>query len=352
MNRFLTQIAFALLLFSFLLLQCDKDGMGDGSVQIPSGKGHDLLSEYNFFEGNLADLVPNELANILPYDLNTPLFSDYASKLRFIYVPDGITIPYASVGTLDLPVGVVLIKHFYYPEGSGQRRLIETRLLIHQSNGWQAETYEWNDSQTDAQRTIIGGTRELTVDVNGTTETFSYLIPNVNQCKNCHAYNGLIEPIGPVVANLNKDYEYADGISNQIDKWVGSGILDGYGSTAVPKWPEVDDLAASLNERARAYLAVNCSSCHRLEGSAANSGLYLEYENNTDSLSLGFLKTPVAAGAGSGGLTYVIDPGNADESILLYRMTSSEVAVRMPEIGRSISHNQGVQLIRDWINAQ
>ena len=60
----------------------------------------------------------------------------------------------------------------------------------------------------------------------------------------------------------------------------------------------------------------------------------------------------MAAGSGSGGLQYVIKPGAADESILLYRMISDQVDERMPEIGRSVSHTEGIQLIRDWINAQ
>ena len=69
-------------------------------------------------------------------------------------------------------------------------------------------------------------------------------------------------------------------------------------------------------------------------------------------MSLGYWKTPVAAGSGSGGLQYVIKPGSADESILLFRMISDEVDERMPEIGRSLSHDAGIQLIRDWIDSQ
>jgi uncharacterized repeat protein (TIGR03806 family) len=336
----------------FLLQQCGKDNDPDNtSVRIPSGKGFDLLSEYNFFEGDLYDLIPNSEAGVLPYDLNMPLFSDYASKKRFIYVPRGSIISFDTSSTLVLPLGSVLIKHFYYPNASGIDNYIETRLLIHQSNGWQAETYEWNTAQTEAVRTIVGGTRNLNVEINGQMRSINYLIPNQNQCKNCHAYNGKIEPIGPVIQNLNKPYDYATGMENQIDKWISSGILSSPSTSIVPSWPEIDDLSSSLNSRARAYLATNCASCHRLEGSAANSGLYLEYSNN-DSASVGFFKSPVAAGAGSGGLTYVIKPGHADESILLFRMISDQVNARMPEIGRSIAHEEGIALIRDWIDSQ
>ena len=310
-----------------------------------------MLSEYNFFEGDLRDLIPNRESGVLPYDLNMPFFSDYALKKHFVYVPPGNAAAFDTTNVLDLPTGSVLIKHFYYDNVNGAEKYMETRLLINQSDGWQAETYEWNAAQTDAKRTVLGGTRNITAVVNGQTENFNYLIPNVNQCKNCHANGSDMEPIGPMVHNLNKPYDYSDGTENQLDKWIAGGLLESPSFGNIPAFPQMDDATASLHVKARAYLAVNCSSCHRLSGSASNSGLYLEYENE-DSLSLGYFKTPTAAGSGSGGLQYVIDPGDADASILLYRMISDEVDERMPEIGRDLSHTQGIELIRDWINAQ
>ncbi len=335
-------------LFTAVIVQSCGGGNGEvapAELNIPAGTAHQLLSAYNFFVGDMADLNPNTEAGVLPYDLNNPLFSDYASKKRFIYVPNGSQIDYSESNTLDLPTGSVLIKHFYYE----QDEYIETRLLIKKSNGWQPETYIWNDDLSDATRTVIGGTQELSVDINGQEIVFNYKIPNQNECKNCHAFNGDIKPIGPKVANLNKNYSYSSGSMNQIDKWVSEGILSAPNGT-VPSWPSVSDISAPLADRAKAYLDSNCSSCHRREGSAANSGLYLEFDNH-DEFSSGIYKTPVAAGDGSGGLKYVIHPGKADESILWYRMNSSKVEVRMPELGRELIHTEGVSLIRDWINS-
>ena len=305
------------------MLHCNKEEEPvipvDVMVSIPNGDGYDVLSAYNFFIGDLAELNPNASAGVIPYDLNMPLFSDYASKRRFLYVPKDKTIPFDTSSVLSLPIGAVLIKHFYYTDVNGQEDYVETRLLIRKENGWQPEIYEWNDDQTEANRTVIGGTRVLSVLANEEAVTFNYLIPNQNQCKNCHAFNGEIDIIGPNIHNLNKLYTYADGSENQLDRWISLGVLESPTIMNIPQWPNIDDFSSSLDDRARAYLAVNCSSCHRLEGSAANSGLYLEYDNTMDSLNLGFWKTPVAAGDGSGGLTYVIHPGKADQSILLYR---------------------------------
>lgn len=349
----LSRLALFILLI-ITLSQCgDSDVVidSDPSVIIPVDKGFDRLSEYNFFVGDISNVEPNNGNGVVPYDLNATLFSDYALKKRFIYIPDGSIIPFDTSSVLTIPTGSVLIKHFYYELEDGRLDYVETRLLIKRSDSWQPEIYEWNDEQTDAFRTIVGGTRSLTVPVDGVSTTFNYLIPNQNQCINCHAYDGEIAPIGPSVHNLNKDYSYNSGLENQIDHWVSRGIMEAPLLLNIPHYPQIDDLSASLDDRARAYLAVNCSSCHRREGSAANSGLYLEYENTIDSLSLGFWKTPVAAGEGSGGLTYVIHPGQGDQSILLYRMIADEVDERMPEIGRELLDQEGIDLIRDWIDS-
>ena len=347
----LTIIIIVLFTSCLFLVQCQKEEIViTPAINFPAGDGFELLSEYNFFKGKLSDLEPNIEAGVMPYDLIMPLFSDYALKKRFIYVPEGGSIPFDTSAVLKLPIGSILIKHFYFKNIDGSDQYIETRLMIRKIDGWFPEIYKWDEDHSDARRTIIGGIVNITADINGKNVMFPYSIPNQNQCKNCHAFNGKIIPIGPTIHNLNRDYEYASGKANQLSKWESVGILEKIPSANIPKWTTLNDENSSLHERARAYLAINCSSCHRREGSAANSGLYLEYDNK-DSLSLGFWKTPIAAGGGSGGFPYVINPGLASESILLYRMKAEAVDERMPEIGRVLLHEEGIDLIRDWIDA-
>ena len=334
----------------FILIGCNSNDYTpiENNVTIPTGTAFNTLSEYNFFKGTLRDLALND--GVIPYDLNMPLFSDYALKKRFVYVPEGNPINFDTENVLDFPEKSVFIKNFYYTE-NGIDNIIETRLLIKKADGWYPETYIWNEDQTKAERSVIGATMNLTVTVNGSNETFSYLIPNQNQCANCHALHGKTDLIGPRIQNLNRDYTYSSGTQNQIDYWVSQGVLESPDATVeIPKWSSFNDTSNSINDRARAYLDVNCASCHRSSGSAANSGFFLDYYNENE-LSLGIYKTPVAAGNGSGGFTYVIEPGNADESILTYRMNTSEINARMPEIGRELIHQEGVQLIKDWINS-
>ncbi len=315
-------------------------------VRIPTGEPFSKLSDYRFFTGSLRQLSPNK--RVVPYDLNMPLFSDYLSKKRFIYVPEGSVTPYNESGVLAFPVGTVLIKNFYYNR-SGTDHLVETRLLIRNTSGWQPLSYIWNEAQTEAERSIIGDIVPITMVVNGTSRSINYQVPNQNQCVNCHSPTGSLDVLGPKVANLNKDYSYTSGTDNQISHWAEQGILAHPGTSSMPQWPKMSDTSADLNTRARAYLDVNCASCHSPQGSANNSGLFLGYDNSNPS-SLGIYKMPVAAGNGSGGLMYDIVPGSADESILLFRMNSSDAAIRMPEIGRELVHEEGVDLIREWID--
>ena len=121
-------------------------------------------------------------------------------------------------------------------------------------------------------------------------------------------------------------------------------------AAAIPKsavWN--DSSSGNLNARARAYLAINCAHCHRREGPAQTSGLFLtEFEK--DSTSIGFNKPPVAAGKGSGGRLVDIMAGHADASILFYRMQTNNPGERMPELGRSLVHREGLALIKEWID--
>jgi uncharacterized repeat protein (TIGR03806 family) len=292
-------------------------------------------------------MIPAE--NVLPYELNTPLFSDYAHKARFIYLPEGTHMTWDPVEVFDLPVGAIIVKHFYYltdeRNADSEKRFIETRILKNTEKGWKAWGYWWNDEQTDAQYKALGGKTDVSwVDAQGKTRELRYESPNQFQCKSCHSYNGELRPIGPAARQLH-DTEHS-----YVSNWVEKGLL-----TRAPKdestWPIMDWQAEgiSLEAAARAYLDANCGYCHRHEGPASTSGLFL-HDKYASGPEIGIRKSPVAAGKGSGGLKYDIHPGKAEKSILYYRMANNDPAVRMPEIGRTVAHQEGLELIKAWIN--
>ncbi len=303
------------------------------------------LSDYGFFKGLLKDQIPAD--GVMPYGLNSPLFSDYASKLRFVRLPPGQSVAYNPDSVLQFPVGTAIVKTFYYPIDERNpkkgRRLMETRVLLHEAKGWVALPYIWNKEQTEAVLEVAGGSDEVAwTDGSGKKQSFVYQVPNMNQCKGCHERSGEMTPIGPSIRQLN------DG--HQLQKWETAGVLQGLPKDHIPALVNYSDAAASLDDRVKAYLDINCAHCHNATGPARSSGLYLDW-NSKDRTAYGFLKPPVAAGRGSGNLSYDIVPGKPDQSILPYRMASRDPGVMMPELGRQLTHHEGVELVRNWISS-
>jgi uncharacterized repeat protein (TIGR03806 family) len=313
------------------------------------------LSAWHLFWVIAGGLEPN--SGVVPYDLNTPLFTDYASKHRFVWMPSGTSAVYHETETFQFPVGTILAKTFAYPvDGAAPKarreRWIETRLLVNTKSGWVGLPYVWNEEQTEATLELAADpTAVRWTHPSGKQLTINYTIPNANQCKSCHAdKQKVMKPIGPKARNLNKDFAYADGPANQLAYWTKVGYLKG--APSPDKAPKAavwnDPKSGSLEARARTYLDVNCAHCHTPEGPANTSGLYLS-STVTEPLRLGLCKVPVSAGQGSGNLLFDVVPGKPDESILVYRMESTTPKVMMPELGRTLEHEEGVALVREWV---
>ena len=311
------------------------------------------------------------------YDLNTPLFTDYALKLRTIWMPAGLSATYREGDTLDFPVGTVITKTFFYPladtpgvlargdghaflDGEGRLdlsrvRLIETRILVHREAGWQAVPYRWTEDQDTALLHRVGEVIPLQLeDAGGAVTAFKDVMPDVNQCASCHAPDSntrAIAPIGPKPRHLNREFDYPHGPQNQLERLAAVGYLTGLPDvTTVPRNADWQDLSAPLEARARAYLDANCSHCHSPVGPADTSGLNLE-PDLPHGPALGLCKLPIAAGSGTGNRRFDIVPGEPDQSIMLYRLDNVEPDEMMPEIGRSTIHTEGVTLIREWIES-
>jgi uncharacterized repeat protein (TIGR03806 family) len=311
------------------------------------------LAAYRLFT-DAGGKTPN--AGVTPYALNTPLFSDYAEKSRFLYLPPGAKARYRALGALDLPVGATLIKTFAYPADfrrpSENVRELETRLLVHRASGWVAYAYVWNAEQTQAVLKRAGARLDVSfTDAHGAARELSYRVPNQNQCKECHSLSGRIAPIGVKARNLNGDFAYAEGRENQLAHWTRAGLLTGAPDpAAAPRTAAWDDPHEPLEARARAYLDGNCGHCHNARGIASNTGLWLDLEEQRPG-RLGVGKRPAAAGKGAGDLELDLAPGKPDASILTYRMASTDPGVMMPELGRTLVHDEGLALVRDYIAA-
>ncbi len=357
------------------------------------------LADYGLFADPQDPLsAPRGLA--MPYDLTTPLFSDYALKRRTVHLRPGAQARWRGAeagpdGHVELPLNSVISKTFYFPHPEGQQ-VVETRLLIKRQteNGplWQGLPYVWDtgaDGRRSAQLAVAGATRPArwdyeepdarVVDATGqrprySGSTASYAIPQANQCVSCHAREGLVAgsaPIGPKPRGLDRDYDYggALGIRNQLEHWCGSGFMrdcpdDLSAVETLATWnlpgsggadPGSDE---DIEQRARAYLEANCSHCHTPRGVAKSTRLNLDRYILSEGLvrprpvdrDYGICKSPVASGRGTGDRLYDIVPGDPQASILHFRLDNADdPAIRMPPIARSVRHDEGFALIEQWI---
>ncbi len=313
------------------------------------------LSHYGMFKQPLKEMIAKD-ETVFPYDLNSELFSDYALKKRFIYLPPNTAMTYDASHTFDFPNEAMIFKFFYYPgdmrKPNDNLRIVETRVLYKQSGIWQAYTYVWDSLQQDAYLSIAGDQTTVTwKDQEGKLQTNKYSVPNMIQCKSCHEYKGVLVPIGPAARHLNKISTFAENSVNQIQWWKeNKKALQVPPIDELPSLVNYHDKSKSIDQRTRSYLDINCAHCHNHDGPARNSALNLRYDEQ-NKIAFGVYKTPIAAGNGSGGLRYDIVPGKPEESILYYRMNSIAPGVAMPELSRSLLHTEGLDLVKEWIVA-
>jgi uncharacterized repeat protein (TIGR03806 family) len=329
-----------------LALAACGEGVGPHARIIIAEQPAEKLSDYGFF---LDASARQPAPGVVPYDLINPLFSDHAVKHRLVYVPEGKYATYQADEAFDFPVGSVLIKTFAFApdmrEPAKDERYVETRLLIRKEEGWVAYPYIWNADETEATYAPVGARVPIeTIAPDGMALSINYGVPNRNQCKECHQSGDDLIPLGPKARNLNHIGPL--GV-NQIADWSARGILSGV-PEAPPQVPLATDAAASISDRARGWLDVNCAHCHKADGSASNSGLFLDW-TEADPTGWGVHKRPTAAGRGAGQHLFVIEPGKPDESIMVHRMASTDPGVMMPELGRTVLDAQGLELIRAWI---
>lgn len=367
------------LVVSFLFLINTRVGLCSDVLLFQKPPFPKKFSEWNIFLKKDGKFSLNE--RVIYYEPVNKLFTDYAVKYRTLWIPKNKKVIYEEDGSLTFPLGSVLTKTFSYPkdkiifssQGLAVKKtltpnnyfdaldlfndlyLVETRVLVKTSKKWYSLPYVWDRDQGDAKLSVIGGSLKLKLahDEIGETE-FNYLIPNMNQCISCHMetkdFQKTFKPIAVKLArNLNKESLYGGTSKNQLQELKDQDMILGLPPLSqIEKIVSWDDHSLSLEKRSRAYLDVNCAHCHNLKGSANTSGLYLNYDNY-DSTSYGVCKQPIAAGNGSEHGSYDISPSDPLDSVLYLRMKSTNPSVMMPELGRSLIHRKGIELIYQWI---
>ncbi|MCD8522816.1 MAG: hypothetical protein LRY66_02800 [Saccharospirillaceae bacterium] len=328
---------------------CNASG-GDINWQALQQTRCPLLSQYGLFKG-----LPSEIKNSnggIYYELGSELFTDHARKYRYFFLPDNTQLGYQPQDILDFPDGSVIVKVFALPTQStadSAENIMEVRLLVKRAQGWVFIPYVWDNRINDGRLAIAGSKTPVSFTHRNETLNLMYESPSQSACQNCHQinHNGQLSfvPIGPKIRHLNQIINVNGQPLNQLEYWQSLGLIslpDG----EHPYAPDWRDTSAPLQQRAKAYLDINCAHCHNDNGAAALSGLRLEYWRTAIDYSHGVCNS--AHGWRGGG--YDIWPGRGHDSSLPLRMELNAAADRMPPIGRSVADEDAVALIRAWID--
>lgn len=320
--------AFTLLaLFSvFVICSCKKESI----VAIPKTVQFETyLSAYNLYEENMSELKP--AANVHLLELSAVLYSNEAMKQRLIKVPTGTSVTRIGNGIPMFPNGTILVKTFYYyhneTDTSEGIQVIETRLLIKESDEWNVAAYEWNEAQTDAVLKKEGVNTQVSwINMQGVDQNIDYRIPSQAECVKCHQNNEELVPLGPSLRNLNRGV-VRDGLTvNQLDHLQSEGVLNVFDVNDVTQIPDYKDMSISLEERARAYLDMNCASCHNPDGlsEAEKKGYDFRYETSLSDTRIEQKKSKIIN---------VMETG------------------RMPDVGVTLVDEEGIEMIREYLNS-
>ncbi|MDB4173514.1 hypothetical protein N9811_01770 [Bacteroidia bacterium] len=263
-------IAYITGLILLVIISCSKEEF-DRNIEIPNFNFpktmvfEDSLSVYNIFQGNPTDLQPSNGFELL--ELSSVLFTDYSHKQRLVKIPVGTQMTKSGDGTINFPNGTILTKTFFYYNDERDttlgKNVVETRLEIKENNLWNVATYIWNKNQTDAVLKLDGLDTPISwIDENGIARSTIYHIPTENECMTCHQSNSTITPIGPTLRNLNRTVERNGRMLNQLTHLQNGGSLNSFPIDQVGHIVDYNNSNASLDERGRAYLAMNCAHCH------------------------------------------------------------------------------------------
>ena len=310
----------------------------------------EYISQYSLLSFN-ESLTANAIPPGLSYSLNSSLFSDHTRKYRFIFMPENKTAKYNSQESFDFPIGTALIKIFSMPfdTSNSAEQIIEIRLLIHRKEGWVALPYIWDESLQDAKLDINGETFQYNLIHEQNNLLSNYTIPTYAGCRTCHVDGVRTTPIGTKARLLNKTISINGEAVNQLQLWQSLGMLEGLPqelstNDTAPDW---QDETANLQDRAKAYLDVNCAHCHSDGGAGALSGLRLEYWRKDIDYSHGVCNS--SHGWRGGG--FDIWPGDGEISSIPIRMRHTDPKDRMPPIGRSLVDEQAAALVSSWIDS-
>jgi uncharacterized repeat protein (TIGR03806 family) len=313
----------------------------------PPGEFPMKLSDSGCF-ADLVALAP--VPGVVPYGVNAQLWSDGADKHRFVALPGGAALGVAADGSLEFPIGSVLLKTFSFDLVDGDQvahRPVETRVMVRREYGWQFHSYRWNAAGTDADLLPAGATDVLAIDTGGTTIELEYNWPSRGNCKVCHGL-GSSRALGPRLDQLDGAFDYGDAVGEQLVVLQELDMFDGElpDASAWSAMPDYGDEDAPLEVRARAYLHTNCGHCHRPGGwTPPDLTMDLRWttalaDTHTCAVDTQYYNPWIEG-------TQRIAPGQPDASVIWERVHQRGPG-QMPPLGTNRLDDHA-DVVRDWI---
>jgi hypothetical protein len=307
---------------------------------------------------------------IVPFQVNTALWSDAAAKERYVSLPAGAKISPTDTDTYAYPEGTVFIKNFMIDTiygDSASRILVETRFLVRhagaspEDNPWHGITYKWARNQSDADLVDrdMGENVILNVIQNGSARGKRWTYPSMHQCNTCHHNRGIL---GFITPQLNRP-SAANPALNQLQSLKDLGVLDANPIAGHPdafRWAGLKDTGASLETRARSYFGANCSHCHGNGPPGTSPGDHVfDFFHPERSIEQG---PEGANGAYIGKITHqggdafpqFIYKGYPESSYVLKRMMVRQdfdftPTEQMPTLATFQPDSAALNLLKDWI---
>jgi uncharacterized repeat protein (TIGR03806 family) len=310
-----------------------------------------LLSQTGAFQ-DLPSLTPSP--RLIPYTVNSPLWSDAAQKQRWMALPTNTLIHFAPTGEWTFPNGTVFVKHFALQTNESDPnslRRLETRLLVRDTNGTAyGVTYKWRPDNSEADLLTNSLSEDIAITTPSGTRTQQWYYPSRSDCLRCHT-PAATYVLGVKTRQLTGNFSYpASGVTDiQLRSWNHIGLFDTTLNEAnIPSYDKlvtVTDSSASLETRMRSYLDGNCSQCHRPGGVPA----LWDARYDTALTNQGIVNGPVVDTLGITGAK-VVAPQNLSRSIMYVRVNALDDH-KMPPLARNTVDTNAVNTLTAWINS-
>jgi len=311
------------------------------SLGLETGAPRSSLAATSCFD--VTQNPPRAAADLVPYDLNSPLWSDGALKRRWVRLPAGTTLGYAGQGAFDFPIGTMVVKEFSYVQTPGDpttRRPVETRFLVKREDaGWEGYGYEWTPAFSDATLLDEAATKRVTWSYAGGDGGHTQIYPTRDECRTCHV-RAAGDILGLQAGQLNRTHDYGGVFDDQLRTFEHLGLFGAVSAADAGRFANPHDTTEPLARRVRGYLAANCSQCHQPGGARPTRDF--RWETPFEDTHLCDAGAPFGA---------AIVPGDSMSSLLPAKMEGVAFGNRMPPLATDVVDTDALSLVNEWINS-